>query len=39
LLSAFEQWLIDALPDTVRDWNRARRTIREGLKLGREKPI
>jgi hypothetical protein len=34
-----EQWLIDALPNTVRDWEAARKTIRDGLAIGRQKPI
>jgi hypothetical protein len=34
-----ETWLLDALPATVESWPAARRTIREGLKRGRRRPL
>lgn len=33
------QWLMDALPSTVADWNAAQKTARWGLEQGRQKPI
>ena len=33
------QWLMDALPDTVLDWDAAKRTAADGLARGRAKPI
>jgi Bifunctional DNA primase/polymerase, N-terminal len=33
------QWLLDALPATVRDWRTAERTARWGLQQGRASPI
>jgi putative DNA primase/helicase len=32
-------WLMDALPDTVKDWNNASRTALDGLRDGRVNPI
>jgi hypothetical protein len=33
------QWLLDALPDTVEDWELAERTAKDGLAYGRQKPF
>jgi Virulence-associated protein E len=32
-------WLLDALPESVKDWNNARQTARDGLRDGRVNPL